>query len=170
MFLTFCSPIASKSNASFFSTSFATLPETQTPPWIGKLLKPSGDVDALAVPVCSLNDHLAEINADAHVDALVLKKVGVSLGHSALNGDRAFDCVDDAPELGKKPVTHELEDCAPMRGYRRLYQLNPVRLKALKGSRLVQLHQTAVADDVSGEDRGELAFHERAPFWPFTNT
>ena len=110
MFLTFCSPIGSKPKASFFSTSFATLPETQIAARIGKLLKARGDIDALAVPVRPLDDHLAEIDADAHVDALVLGKACVSLRHAALDVDGAFDRVDDARELGQKPIAHQLED------------------------------------------------------------
>ena len=45
----------------------------------------------------------------------------------------------------------------------RLNQFSPACLKSLKGSRLVQLHQAAVASDIGGEDGGELAFHEGAP-------
>ena len=90
---------------------------------IGKLLKARGDVDALAVPVRPLDDHLAEVDADAHVDALVLGKAGVSLRHSALDVDGALDRVDDAPKLGQKTVAHELEDCsrdAPLSPARRV--------------------------------------------------
>ncbi len=140
------------------------MPETQTPGGIGELLKPRGDVDALAVPVRPLDDQLAEIDADAHVDALVLGKACVSLRHPALDVDGALDRVDNARELGEKPVAHQLEDCAAMGRDRRLDQFRPVDFEPLEGSRLVQLHQTAVAGDVGGEDGGELPFHERALF------
>jgi hypothetical protein len=43
-------------------------------------------------------------------------------------------------------------------------QFDPARLEPLEGPRFVQLQQTAVAGDVSGEDGGELAFDERAVF------
>ena len=45
-----------------------------------------------------------------------------------------------------------------MRRYRRFDQFGPARLETLERSRLVQLHQAAVAGDVGGEDGGELAF------------
>ena len=77
---------------------------------IGELLKPRGDVDALAVPVRALDDHLAQIDADAHVDPVVLGEAGVPLRHSALDVDGAFDRVDDARKFGQKPVAHQLED------------------------------------------------------------
>ena len=111
-----------------------------------------------------LDDHLAEIDADAHVDAVVLGKAGVSLRHAALDADRAFDRVDDAPKLGEKTVAHQLEDYAAMRRDGRLDKFSSTRLKPLESSRLVQLHQTAVAGDIRGEDGGELPFDERAVF------
>ena len=45
-----------------------------------------------------------------------------------------------------------------MRRDRRFDQFDPARLEPLEGSRLVLLHQAAVAGDVGGEDGGELAF------------
>ena len=74
------------------------------------MLEARGDVDALAVPIRPLNDHLAQINADAQVDPLALGEAGVSLRHAALDVDGALDCVDHARELGEKPVAHQLED------------------------------------------------------------
>ncbi len=37
----------------------------------------------------------------------------------------------------------------------------PVGRECSQGSRLVSLHEAAVADHVGGQERGELAFHER---------
>ena len=119
---------------------------------IGELLEPRRDIDALAVPVRSLDDHFAQIDADAHVDALVLGEALVPFGHAALDVGGAFDRVDDAGELG----------CAATGGDRRLDQLRAADFEPLEGPRLVQLHEAAVADDVGGEDGGELPFHERA--------
>ena len=47
--------------------------------------------------------------------------------------------------------------------YRRFNEFIAVSLDPLKGFRFVLLHQAAVSDNVSGENGGELAFHERAP-------
>jgi hypothetical protein len=47
--------------------------------------------------------------------------------------------------------------------YLRLDEFNAVILQALEGPRFVLFHQSAVADDISGKNGGELAFHERAP-------
>ena len=51
-----------------------------------------------------------------------------------------------------------------MRRNHRIDQFDPVSLEPLEGARLVQLHQAAVPDDVSGQYGGELALHERGPF------
>jgi hypothetical protein len=62
------------------------------------------------MPVRSLDNHLAEIDANAQIDAVVFGEARVPLRHAALDLDGAFDCVDYAPKLGEKAVAHELED------------------------------------------------------------
>ena len=109
-------------------------------PGIGKLLKPRGDIDAFAVPIRPLDDHLAEIDADAHVDALVLGEAGVPLRHSVLDVDGALNRVNNAPEFRQQPVAHELEDAAMVGRYLRLDEFNAVILQALEGLRFVLLH------------------------------
>ena len=164
MFLTFCAPHRLEAEGERLADLVRHLTGDANAPGIGELLKPRGDVDALAVPVRPLDNHLAEVDADPHVDTVIFGQANVSLRHPALDVGGAFDRVDDARELGQKPVAHQLEDDAPMRRDRRLDQFDPVRLKPLEGPRLVQLHQPAVADDICGEDGGELPFHERALF------
>ena len=79
-------------------------------PRIGELLKASRNIDALAVPVRPLDNHLAEIDANANIDTVILREAGVPLRHPALDLDGAFDRVDHAPKLGEKAVAHKLED------------------------------------------------------------
>jgi hypothetical protein len=43
------------------------------------LLKPRGDVDTVAISVFAVDDYLAEIDADAHLHALVFGDIGISL-------------------------------------------------------------------------------------------
>jgi hypothetical protein len=62
------------------------------------------------VPVRPLDNHLAEIDADAQIDAVVFGEAGVPLRHAALDLDGAFDRVDHAAKLGEKAVAHQLED------------------------------------------------------------
>src|ERR1700733_14645349 len=130
---------------------------------VGKLLEPGGDVDAFAMPVGSLHDHFAKVNSDPNIDAAVLELAGVSLRHSALDIDGALDRVVDAPEFNQQPIAHELEDAAVVGRYLRPDEFNAVILQALEGLRFVLLHYPAVADNISGKNGGERAFHERDP-------
>jgi hypothetical protein len=68
---------------------------------VAELLEPRGDVDALAVAVLALDDHVAEIDAEPHVDALPVGEATVALRHAALKRYGAFHRIDHAAELGK---------------------------------------------------------------------
>jgi hypothetical protein len=41
------------------------------PAGIGQRLDPCGDVDAVAIEIVTLDDHVAEIDADAKLDAVI---------------------------------------------------------------------------------------------------
>ena len=84
----------------------------QIPPGSASASKSGGDVDTLAVNVLALDDDVTEIDANAQVNALVGRCAVIALRHLFLNSDGAFDSIDDTPEFGQKPVTHELEDAA----------------------------------------------------------
>ena len=86
------------------------MPETQIPPGGRKLLQPGRDVHAFAIAVVAVDDHLADVDADADVEPFLLGYGGVALCHSALEGDGAFDGIDHAAELGEEAIAHELED------------------------------------------------------------
>jgi len=69
------------------------------PAGIGQGLDPRRDVDAVAIKIVSLDDHIAEIDADAQFYAALRRDAGVSLGHRALHFDSATHRVDDADEF-----------------------------------------------------------------------
>ena len=111
------------------------------------------------MPVRSLDDHFAEVDADTNHDALILGRASLPLSHAALDIDGALDRIDDASELRQNAVAHELEDAAAMLRYLRFNQFKPVGLQPLEGFRFILLDQPAVADDIGGEDGGQFAFH-----------
>ena len=74
--------------------------------------EPRRDIDAVAENVVALDEHVAEIDADAIEDALVFGRLGVALGHHFLDRDRAFDRGDDGGELDQEPVAGRLDDAA----------------------------------------------------------
>jgi hypothetical protein len=126
---------------------------------LGQLLQTRGNIHALAVAVLALDDHVAEIDAHARVDALVFGEAIVAPGHGALERDRAFHHIDDTAELGQQPVAHQLEDAAVMLLDLRLEQFLAVHPEPLERAGLVRLHEPAVAGDVGGKDSGEATFH-----------
>jgi hypothetical protein len=58
------------------------------------------NVDAVAHQVAvALRDHVADVNADAELDAALGRKARVALDHPVLHLDGAADCVDHAAKL-----------------------------------------------------------------------
>ena len=125
---------------------------------IAEPLQPGGDVDAVAVEVVLVDDHVAEIDPDAEHDPGVLGKVEVLLRDDPLNFDRACHGIDDAGELDQRPVAHELDDAAVVSIDQRFDEFAAKRLEPGKCARLVQAHQAAVPHHVGGEDSDQLPF------------
>ena len=73
-----------------------------------------GDIDAVAHQIAvGLFDYVAEVNADAELDAPFRRQAGVALDRAALHFDRAAHRVDHAAELDENAVAGALDD-APM--------------------------------------------------------
>ena len=119
-----------------------------------QLLEPGRYVDAFAVAVVAVDDHLAEVDADPELEPRILGNAGVPLAQATLQCNSAFDRVNDAAELGEQPVAHQLENAAMMPLDLRLDQPLSLGDQGLERARLVAFHQGRVAYDVGGEDGG----------------
>ena len=86
------------------------------PARLGERFQPRRDIDAVAVDVAVLDDDVARIDADAELDALVLRGRGVARRHALLHRDRAGDGFDDARELDEDAVAGGLDDAALVLG------------------------------------------------------
>ena len=132
---------------------------------LGDGLEPRRDVDAVTEDVVALDDDVAEIDADAELDASVLRHVLIALDHRPLDLGGTGDRVHDARKLDQHAVAGDLDDAALVLGdladrpaRRRM------RLQRSERAGLVQPHEPAVADDVGGQDRGKTALlHEMRP-------
>ena len=82
------------------------------------MLQANGDVHAGAVKAVPLGDHIAEIDADAELHALVFGQVGVALGDLVLNLGGAANGLDDAGEFGDDAVARPAQRVTAMRGNR----------------------------------------------------
>jgi len=83
-----------------------------------------GDIHTIAHQVAvALLDDVAEVDADAKLDALVGRDLGVALDHRPLDFNGAVHCVDDAAELDDAAVACSLDNAAMMHGYGRIDQV-----------------------------------------------
>jgi hypothetical protein len=135
----------------------------------GQALETRRDVDAVAVDVVAVDDHVAKIDADAEHDALLFRQLGLPLGDALLNGGSAFDRIHHASEFDQRAVAHELDDAAvELRDLGR-DEVPAQRLEARVRALLIGCHESAVADDVRSKDSGKSAFgsiftHPGCPF------
>ncbi len=134
-----------------------TVREMQMPPGSANRLQPRGDVDAVAVDVVPIDDHVAEIDPDAECDALVLGDFGIAVDHRPLNLDGAAHRVDHARKFHQHAVAGGLDDPAVMLLDFRIDELAAMRLEPVEGAFLVRSHQPRVARHIGGEDRRETA-------------
>ena len=90
---------------------------------LGQRFEPGGDVDPVAEDVVVVDDDVAEIDADAPLDAPVSGVAALRSAIAACTVDRAAHRIDDAGEFDEQPVAGGLDDAAVMLGDRRVDQL-----------------------------------------------
>ena len=122
---------------------------------LGHAFQARRDIDAVAENVAVLDHDVAEIDADAELDAAILRHAGVAAGHAVLDFDRAGDGVDHAGELDQHAVAGQLDDAALVLGDPRVDQFLAARLERGKRGGLVDAHQPAVADHVGSQYGGK---------------
>ena len=120
--------------------------------------EPRRDVHAVAHEVAvALFDHVAEMNADAKLDAPFRRHAGVALDHAVLHFDRAAHGVDHAAELDDRPIAGALDDTAMMGGDSGVEEIAAEPPQADKSSILVGPSEPGISDDVRHQDRRELS-------------
>jgi hypothetical protein len=120
-------------------------------------LQPHCDVDAVAVYVTAIGDHVAEIDADAKAQAALLGEIQIAVGHRPLDFAGAAHRVDNAREFRQHAVSGGLDDAAVMLPDLRLDPFTQMRLEAFVRAFLIRAHQARIAHHIGGEDRGETA-------------
>src|SRR5262245_36973548 len=112
--------------------------------WLAQRLQPGSDIDAVAENVITIDDDVANVDADAEDDASILRYRGVAARHGTLDGERAADRIDHAPELDKHAIARRFDDTAAMPCDRGVDELTAVRLQHRQGADLVGAHQPTV--------------------------
>src|SRR5712692_6975532 len=72
--------------------------------WVGETLQPRRDVNAVAVKLLAIDDHIAEIDADAKLHSPRGRDTGVFRLEPGLNIDRALDRVYHTGEFGQNAI------------------------------------------------------------------
>ena len=95
-------------------------------PGLGDTFQSRGNIDAVAHQVAvALLDHIAEMDADAELDATLGRKAGVALDHAVLHLDGAAHGIHHAAELDEAAVAGALHYAAMMRGDGGIDQIAP---------------------------------------------
>src|SRR5271165_6987004 len=84
--------------------------------WLSQAFEPSRDVDPIADDVAILDEDIADIDADAELDATIRGQRRIAFRHCGLHLGRAARRVDDAGELGQEAVAGGVDDTAAMGG------------------------------------------------------
>jgi hypothetical protein len=92
----------------------------------GDAFQARGDIDAIAHQIAvAFLDHVAEMNADAKLDAPFRRQTRVALNHAVLHFDCAAHGVDHAAELDDRAVAGALNDAPVMSVDRGIDQVAP---------------------------------------------
>ena len=127
-------------------------------PGLGDAFETRGDIDAVAHKVAiALLDHVAEMNADAELDAALGRKAGVALGQPMLQLDPAAHGVNDAAKFDDGAVARALHHPPAVDRDRRLDQIAPERAQTGQDSIFVSASKPRKPDNVGHENCRQLA-------------
>src|SRR5882672_9689907 len=109
--------------------------------------------------IITLDDHIAQIDADSEIEAALGQEPRIALSLGALHADGTAQSVNHTVELDEQAVAHSLDQPAMMFRERGLENLMQVGLKAHACALLIRLAQAAIAGDVCDQDGGEPPLH-----------
>ena len=128
---------------------------------LGERFQTGGDIDTIAKDVVVLDNHIAEVDADAELNPSRRRDIRVASRHPALDLGSAQDRIDNALEFDQHAVAGGLDNAAVVLCDGRIDELDPMGLETGERPRLVDLHQPAKADHVGGKDRRKPALWSR---------
>jgi putative ABC transport system substrate-binding protein len=117
--------------------------------WIGQRLQPSRHIDAVTEDIITVDYDVADVDADAKLDAPVCRNADIAFDHTALNVDSAAHGIDHTDELHQHPVAGRLDNTAPVLGDLGVDQFLAMRLELEQRAFLVDAHQPAVTGNVA---------------------
>jgi hypothetical protein len=139
--------------------------------WFRQSLETCRHVHPIAVDFIAIDDHLAEIDADAKLHLPVLGKIRVLVLECMLDLGRARQCLADSREVGKNRIASVINDDAIM-GLNGLGDEIEVGAQPPVGAFLILTGQPTIADDIGIENGGQFVFqlaigsHRKVPIAP----
>jgi len=120
-------------------------------------------IHAIAEDVTSIDDDVADIDADPELNALLVWHLGIALGHPALDIKSAAHCVHYAAKLSQHSVPGVLDDPATVFGNLRINKSAQMGLKVDVRALFVHTSQSAVASHVGRQYGSKPAFDAVLP-------
>ena len=114
-------------------------------------------IHAVAENVTSIDDDVADIDAHAELDALLIWHLCIALGHPALDIKSAAHCVHYAAKLSQHPVPGVLDDPATVFGNLGIDKSAQMVLKLDVRALFVHTGQSAVAGHIGGQTASRLS-------------
>jgi len=116
----------------------------------GQPLQPRGDVDAVAINVVAVDDHVAEIDPDAKAQAALLGEIQIAVGHPALDFAGAAHRIDDAGKFRQHAIAGGLYDAPAMLFDLRIDEFAEMPSQPFMRAFLIRPHQKRVPRHVGG--------------------
>ena len=125
---------------------------------LGDALQTRGDIDALAHQVAvGLLDDVAKMDADAELDAAIVRQADIALDHAGLKLDRAAHRVDHASKFGEEPVAGALDDAPAVHGDGGIDQIAAQALRRDSVRSSSAAARRLKSNDIGDQDRSDLS-------------
>src|SRR5215469_4715002 len=121
MFFSCCWPMSSNASRDTDAAGF------------GQTFKPGGDVHSIPEDVVILDHHVALVNTDTELDALVGRRRCISLCHASLHLSRTAQRVYHAGKFRQHAIAGIFDDAAMMLADLRIDQFDEMRLQTFVG-------------------------------------
>src|SRR6516165_7262222 len=122
---------------------------------LGERLEAGGDINAVAKDVVTVDDHIAEVDANPQLETALGRDRVVDGARGALHFHGAFQRIDDARKIRQQAVTGRADDPSAVRSDQRVDGAAQFT-QGLVGTRLVFAHQPAETGYIRVQNCGEL--------------
>src|SRR5204863_6849968 len=95
----------------------------------GQLLSPGRDIRPISMDVLTLDDDVAQIDADPEYDPRIFRGRDVAFGHPTLHRNRAGNRLDHTCELDQKAVAGRFDDATLVLGDLGIKEFAPMGLE-----------------------------------------